>query len=303
MNAIGIFNEDAGTAAQSDAVTESSLRETFSAAGIALDLVFAAPDRIADTIRTAAAKNPPALFVGGGDGTISCAAGILAGTRVPLGVIPLGTLNHFAKDLGLPPDWRDAIAALSAARPHDVDLAEVNGRIFVNNCSVGAYADAVRHREALREQRIHGKWLAMFIGSLRVFRRLRRLRFQLETDSGDLHLRSPFLLVANNRYDGNILAQSLRDRIDGGQLWLYSTRAHRHFAILRMVWQALRRNLAAAEKLDSHPCTVATVHTVAPSIPVALDGEILTLETPLRFRLRPGALRVLSPHPPENASA
>jgi diacylglycerol kinase family enzyme len=171
----------------------------------------------------------------------------------------------------------------------------VNGHIFVNNCSIGAYADAVRQREALREKRNHGKWRAMTLASLRVFLRLKRLRFRVSLDQHELALRSPFLLVANNRYDGNILSQSLRERLDEGRLWIYVTRAHRHFTILRMIWQAARRELAAANALESHATTEAIVHLQTPTITAAADGEILKLKTPLHFRIRPGALRVLVP--------
>ncbi|WP_175414693.1 diacylglycerol/lipid kinase family protein [Nibricoccus aquaticus] len=295
MHVIAILNEKAGTAANDDAVTDQSLREAFASSGFQAEIHLLPPAQIEKALQQAIERRPQAIFVGGGDGTVSATAGQLADTEIPLGVLPLGTLNHFAKDLGLPPDWREAIAALAGGNTRSVDVAEVNGHLFVNNCSIGAYADAVRHREELRERHQHGKWFAMLIASFRVFRRFRRIRFRLQSDDGEFALRSPFLLVANNCYEGNILSQSLRERIDGGQLWIYSTRARRHFTFLRMVWQALRRELAAADALDTHSTTEATVHLDAPTVAAAADGEILELKTPLRFRIRPGALRVLAP--------
>ncbi len=295
MNAVVILNESAGTAARSDDVTKESLQDAFTAAGVSADVRLVSPRQMDKTMLTAISQKPAAIFVGGGDGTVSAAAALLAGTGISLGILPLGTLNHFAKDLGIPIDWREAVTALGRGTVRSVDIAGVNDRTFINNCSVGAYADAVRHREALRDERNHGKWLAMFIASLRVFRRLRRIRFHLTFDAGEHHLRSPFLLVANNRYDGNILAQSLRDRIDEGRIWIYTTRARRHFAILRMAWQALRRELSAASELEAHGCTHATVHMDSPAISAAIDGEIVKFQTPLHFRILPKALQVLVP--------
>jgi diacylglycerol kinase family enzyme len=295
MHIIAILNDQAGTAARDDSVTEESLRDAFAAAGFTAEIQLLPPDQIDSALQSAIARRPDALFVGGGDGTVSATARLLVETGIPLGVLPLGTLNHFAKDLGLPTDWREAIASLQHARIRSVDVAEVNGHIFINNCSVGAYADAVRHREALRDQHDHGKWLAMAIASFRVFRRLKRIRFLLRSDDGEFPLRSPFLVVANNRYDGNILSQSLRERLDEGRLWIYSTRARHHFAVLRMMWQALRHELTAADDLDTHSTIEARVELPALAMDVAVDGEILSLKSPLHFRIRPGALNVLAP--------
>jgi diacylglycerol kinase family enzyme len=295
MNVIAVLNEHAGTAARDDVVTEDSLREAFAAAGFQAEVELLPADKIGSALSRAIAMRPDALFIGGGDGTVSATARLLVGTSIPLGVLPLGTLNHFAKDLGLPPDWRATIAALANGSVRAVDVAEVNGHLFINNCSVGAYADAVRHRESLREDRDHGKWVAMVLASVRVFLRLKRIRFRLQHDGEEIVVRSPFLVVANNRYQGNILSQSLRERLDEGQLWIYTTRARHHFAVLRMAWQALRRDLESAEALDARMSTEALVHLPGGKVTVAADGEILELRAPLHFRILPGALKVLAP--------
>jgi diacylglycerol kinase family enzyme len=301
MNLIAILNAQAGTASKDDAVTESSLQEAFAASGFNATIQLLPPDRIEAALKQAIARRPDALFVGGGDGTVSAAARLLAGTDVALGVLPLGTLNHFAKDLGLPIDWRECIAVLARGKIRSVDTAEVNGHLFLNNCSVGAYADAVRHREALREEHDRTKWFAMMIASFRVFRELRRVRFRLQIGGDEFSLRSPFLVVANNRYDGNILAHSLRERLDDARLWVYTTRARRHFTVLRMIWQALRHDLTAADALDAHSAAEAIVHLETAAVSAALDGEMIELKAPLYFRIRPGSLRVLAPRAEDSA--
>jgi len=296
MRAIVILNEQSGTAVRArEPVTAARLQTAFAGAHIDAAVQLIAPDQLATAVTRAIAERPDAIFVGGGDGSISTSAGLLAGTDIPFGVLPLGTLNHFAKDLGLPMDYAETITALAPGISRQVDVAEVNGRVFINNCSIGAYADAVHRREALRRLHGHGKWPAMFRASLAVFRRLRSLRATLETDQASRVIRSPFIFIANNRYSGSLLQKNLRERLDEGQLWIYTTRAHRHLTILRLAWQTIRRSLDTADAMDAVPTTRATLQFPAPSIALAVDGELLHLDTPLNISIRPRALRLLVP--------
>lgn len=299
MHAILILNAGAGSLnGDKDAATPDGVLDALRAAGLSVELRPAPEKQLADTLKAAVAERPDAIIVGGGDGTVSCAAHILAGTGLPLGVLPLGTLNHFAKDLGMPTDWTEAARALGQARPRELDVIEVNGRVFVNNCSIGSYAEAVRKRDRLRRERGSGKMWAMLLATLAVLRELRRLRARLEVDGDVVTLRTPFVVVANNRYSGHILDQRLRDRLDGGRLWIYTTHADRPLAVLQLAWRALRRKLDEVEGLRevSGVEAVLTVDARRPT-PVAVDGELVDLKLPLRFRLRPRALTVLVPPP------
>ena len=303
MKAIVIFNDGAGSvAAPDDPVTARALRDAFAAAGIVTDVRAARGPALASAFRDAIAQHPDALFAGGGDGTISAAAAHLIATGIPLGPLPLGTLNHFVRDLGLPGKWREAIPLLAASHPRAVDVAEVNGRIFINNCSLGSYAEAVRRRDRLRRENGHGKWRAMALAVWSVFRELHRRRFRLVTTGSTRVVHSPFLVVANNRYAGHVLDASLRPCIDERQLWLYSTRARGRGAVLRLLFQALIRPFHDADALDLFPATEVTIEVDPHPLPVAADGELLDVKPPLRFRIRPGALRVLAPSP-KDASA
>jgi diacylglycerol kinase family enzyme len=296
MNALLLLNHRAGSLnGERDAVAAEELCAVARAGGANLSLRTAPPAQLDAALRAAVTERPEALFVGGGDGTISAAAAHLAGTDVALGVLPLGTMNHFAHDLGLPLDWRAAMRALVGARARQLDVGEVNGRVFVNNCSIGSYADAVRKRDALRRERGAGKRWAMLLATVKVFRELRRLRLRLEIDGEARALRTPFVVVANNRYSAHVLDYSLRPRLDEGKLWIYTTRAGRRLALLRLMWQSLLRTIDAVDGLDQSGVTAATVTPERAPLPVAVDGELVDLEMPLRFRSRPGALRVLVP--------
>jgi diacylglycerol kinase family enzyme len=298
MKLIAIINREAGAAAQgTDAFSADALLREFSANGIEATVRAVAPAKIEAALRDAVAARPDAVVIGGGDGTVRSAAALLAGTGLPLGVLPLGTLNHFAKDLGMPPAWRPAVAVFAAAVTREVDVAEVNGHIFVNNCSLGAYAEAVRRRDALRRTRGHGKAVAMVRASFAVFRRLRRLNLHITVDGDTRHARTPLVVVANNRYSGRVLDASLRARLDEGRLWLYTAHVHRHLAVLRLAWQALtRRSLDEADALAAKPAVEITIEAPAGRpLPVAADGELVDVTSPLVFRVRARALRVLAP--------
>ncbi len=297
MNAILILNAEAGSLnGERGSVTPEDLQAALVAEGVTVRLERPAPDKMRAAFAAAVAEKPDAIFVGGGDGTISTAAGCLAGTNVALGVLPLGTLNHFAKDLGLPQDWREVIKALAHGERRRVDVGEVNDRVFINNCSIGSYPEAVRKRDALRQTHGHGKWWAMLLATIAVLRRLRRIRVRVETDGKRIALRSPFVVVANNAYAARALDDSLRPRLDEGRLWIYSTRARRMLTLLRLMWQSLRRAIDQVDGLGKLEVTAAVISSEnGVALPIAVDGELVDLKPPLRFRIRPGALVVLAP--------
>jgi len=296
MNAVVILNQEAGSLqGERPTIAPEEIRAAFLAAGVVAEIRFLAAGQMAETFGEILKNPPDAIFVGGGDGTLSTAAAYLAGTSVPLGVLPLGTLNHFARDLGVPPAWRDAVAELVQGERRFVDLGEVNGRTFINNCSIGWYAEAVRRRDALRRKHGLGKWWAMLRATTAVFLRLRRLRVHLQLGDRSLPLRTPFVVVANNRYSGRVLDSSLRPQLDEGRIWIYTTRARGRLAILRLIAQSLVRDLDATDELDRLSATVADMTTQAARTAIAIDGELVNLQWPLRFRSLPGALLVLVP--------
>jgi diacylglycerol kinase family enzyme len=270
------------------------------------------PIDVEEGIRSGLAGHPDAVIVGGGDGTVRTAAGALAGSDTPLGVLPMGTWNHFAKDLQIPVDGAKAVAALAGGVARDVDLGEVNGHVFINNCSIGAYAAAVRRRDALRGRGL-GKWGAMARASLDELRQLRRLRLKIATRAARVVpgeadwsqgktalvpsrlVRTPMVVVGNNRYSGHLLNQHLRPRLDAGELWLYTVRAHRQFAVLRMMLQSCLRRLDDVAALEAEPAREIVIESDSGRLPVAADGEIIEVSPPLHFRIWPAALRVLVP--------
>jgi YegS/Rv2252/BmrU family lipid kinase len=242
-----------------------------------------------------AAKGSAQLVVAaGGDGTISTVAAALVGTSKTLGVLPVGTLNHFAKDLGIPLDLESAVEAIRNGRTISVDVAEVNGHTFINNSSLGLYPSIVKRRT--RHQQLGmGKWTAFVWASLQVLRRFRLLEVSLMTDGESFACRTPFVFVGNNRYETEGFRIGGRERLDAGELSLYVTsRTGR----LSLIWLALRGLLGGLSKEKDFTAMSATEINIATRhhrLRVATDGEVTIMKPPLRYKVIPRALNVIVP--------
>ena len=167
-----------------------------------------------DSARRAAVDGCARVVAGGGDGTISTVAALLAGTDKALAVLPLGTLNHFAKDLGLPLELEAAARVAATGRVVRVDVGEVNGRVFINNSSIGLYPRLVRRRQQQQDRLGRGKWAAFLFAGLSVLRRYPFLDVRLEADGRTFSRRTPFVFVGNNDYLMDGLQIGARARLD-----------------------------------------------------------------------------------------
>jgi diacylglycerol kinase family enzyme len=171
--------------------------------------------------RRSLATRPDAIVAGGGDGTLSTVAGVLAGSGIPLGVLPLGTFNHFAKDVGIPLDLAAAVETVCRGRVTSVDVGRVNGRVFLNNSSLGLYPQVVRKRDQLRQRLRRGKWPAFVWAALLVLRRFPFLKVEINVDGKILQRRTPLVFIGNNSYELNGLNLGARKCLDAGHLSIH----------------------------------------------------------------------------------
>ena len=248
-----------------------------------------------DVARAAMSAGAAAVVAGGGDGTVSGVASVLAGSTTPLGVLPLGTRNHFAKDVGIPPDLEGAVATVVAAHVTSVDTGEVNGRIFVNNSSIGVYPDIVVEREKLRRES-YRKWIALVVATARIVRRYRGLVVRLTAEDATARARTAFLFVGNNEYETDGLNLGARARLDGGQLAIYfAPRVHAR-DLPKLLALALAGRASEHHAFESFSTTHLHVHTPGRRrLRVAVDGEVTVMARPLLYRIRPRSLRVIVP--------
>jgi diacylglycerol kinase family enzyme len=248
-----------------------------------------------DTARKAVEEGAQLVVAGGGDGTINAVASVLVDTDTALGVLPLGTLNHFAKDLGIPQVLEEAIANVAKGKPVQVDVGAVNDRIFLNNSSLGLYPDIVRHREKQQHRLGRGKWPAAAWATIAALRRYPFLKVKLAVDGAQHERITPFVFIGNNEYSMQGLAIGERECLDGGKLSLYVAQRPGRLGLLRFAFRALCGRLAQDRDFDvmlSEKFDIATRHR---HLRVATDGEVTLMTTPLRYRIMPAALTVIVP--------
>jgi diacylglycerol kinase family enzyme len=273
-----------------------ALRGKLRAAGLDAELVLAKDgEEMIATARRALEQGAELVTAGGGDGTINAVASVMVGSGVRFGVLPLGTLNHFAKDLGIPLELDEAVRNLATGLPHQVDVGEVNGRIFLNNSSLGLYPDIVRDREEQQRRLGRGKWPAALWATLAALRRYPFLSMRLTVKGETLARRTPFVFIGNNRYTMQGLAIGERDCLDDGLLSLYVAQHPTRLGLLRFALDALRGKLGSERDFDVLEATGFEIDTHRHRLHVATDGEVTVMNPPLRYRVRPGALTVLVP--------
>jgi YegS/Rv2252/BmrU family lipid kinase len=298
VRTIAVINASGGAPdLKSGELTPAKVQQLFAGKGVEVDVRFAAGEGLEEALQEAIAAEPELLIVGGGDGTISSAARALRGRPIVLGVLPLGTLNHFAKDLGIE-TVEHALAAISKRHTRLVDTGSLNGRTFINNCSIGPYPKAVKRRQTLQQTRGYKKGYAMVIAILGVMRNLRRMRVAIDSDGESRLRRTPVVLVSNNRYTGSFFSTQLRPQLSAGNLWVYTIRAHRFAPLVRLAALALLGRLERADEFECWPAKSVTISLPGETIEVGIDGEVLRCPLPLRLQIHPGALRVICPDRP-----
>lgn len=249
MRVAVIVNRGAGTV-QRQELTPDQLRDAFAATGVEAEVHFVDGPAIPETARAALARGVDALIAGGGDGTVRSLAAVLAGRREALGVLPLGTLNHFAKDLKVPLAVEEAVPALAAGRVHALDLGEVNGEIFVNNSSIGLYPTVVVVRDRQREHLGRGKWLATASALLKVVPRLPPLDVRLKVEGRAIGRHTHFAFIGNNEYEMSLFDYGARSRLDSGDLYLYVARCSSRWCIVGITLLALLRDVSATRHFE-----------------------------------------------------
>ena len=291
-----ILNAGAGTLSSRPAIA-TEVRDLFRAAGREAEVIPLRRGQGPMEAARAASARAAIVVAGGGDGTVSGVAAGVVDSPAALGVLPLGTLNHFAKDLQLPLDLPKAVGVIAAAHIGTVDVGTVNDRVFINNSSIGVYPDMVQEREALRE-RGYRKWPAMAIATLRVLRRYPGMTVKIQVDGQVRSWRTPFVVVGNNEYAIDGFQVGARARLDAGRLFVYVSPRSRARDIPVLLAKAMAGRASASGAFEIIPAAQATIDTHrAWHIPVATDGEIVALGTPLSYRSRPRALRVIVPRP------
>jgi diacylglycerol kinase family enzyme len=248
---------------------------------------------------SAVAQRPDieAVVVGGGDGSILTAVLAGLGSTKPLGLLPLGTLNLFARDLGLPLDPVDAAAILARARPADIDLAEVNGHPFAIWASLGMHPWTVRRRDRLQRGGTP-KWRAFAFAALRAFRRYPMISVTLSVRGESINVETPLLVISNNAWREETLPLS-RESLDHGELVVHVANCSSRLSLLWLALNALLGRWKVKRLLQTFTAEEVRVTSRKRRLMVSLDGEVTVMRSPLVFHVRPKALRMLMPQKAE----
>jgi len=293
MQGLVILNRGGGSAGDD---VEERVRAALNEAGVDAEVVAVDGRDCVERATAARDEGRPFVAAGGGDGTISSVAGVLAGSDVPLAVLPLGTLNHFARDLGIPTDLAQAAALLKSGAKHQVDVAEVNGRTFINNSALGLYPLMVLDREAQQKRLGRSKKLAMLVAGARTLGRFKHHRLRLTINEAEqATVNTPLLFVGNNDYDLVLPQAGKRQTLDDGHLCVMVLRAQGRAGLLAAILRVLVGRTRPDDMIRLDAVTRLRVVSHRSHLAVATDGETEHLATPLDYRIRAKALTVIIP--------
>lgn len=301
MRVTVVMNEKAGTLAQGDGnAIATGVRNAFAHAGHTVNVAAVKPRDMQATLRKAITARPDALIVGGGDGSLNGALNMLGSTPITLGVLPLGTMNLTARDIGLPPDPVDAAKAMARGVIAPIDVAAINGTRFLHAAVLGFYPWMVLDRDRARRRRGLSKWPAMIRAGWRALFRRHELEVDVElgTDQGErVQLRTPLLVVANNRFVDGAGPVPTRASLSDGELAVYVADAPGPLALLRLAMEVAAGRWESAPGIHFAACKAVTVTSRRRRVRVAVDGELMHFEPPLSFRLMEGHLSFVMPQP------
>ncbi|HQU83006.1 MAG TPA: diacylglycerol kinase family protein [Pyrinomonadaceae bacterium] len=286
---------NAGSGSVRDEETKNLLIDLFEANGVKANIYLAKSGlEIAELTLRFANGEAEIIVGGGGDGTISTVAAGVAKSNKIFGVLPLGTLNNFSKDLQIPQNIEDAVRIIAEKNIKTIDLGEVNGRCFVNNSSIGLYPRIVRRRE--KQQRLgRGKWSAAFWAALRILRRSPFFAVRLETANGKRIVKTPFVFVGNNSYEMDFFNIGRRAKLDDGKLSVYFLNRSNRRGLFVLALRTIFGRLRQTKDFEEINTEAITIETRKKRILVAFDGEVKKLETPLNYKIHARALRVIVP--------
>jgi diacylglycerol kinase family enzyme len=252
-------------------------------------------DDVRQHVELALATRCDAIVAAGGDGTLNAVASCLVGTSIVFGVLPFGTLNHFAQDAGIPLEIDAALGVIRQGAVNTVDVGEIGGLHFLNNASLGLYVQVVRHRDRQQSRLGWGKWAAFGWALWSALRRFPFMTLRINIDGSESRIRTPFLFIGNNRYEMSGLKIGRRQSLQGGTLSIYLAQRAGRRRLFVLAFHALFGRLASTH--DFHEITAQHLQIFSrhDTLRFAIDGEVTQLRTPLECRIHARALNVYLP--------
>ena len=297
MRVHAVINRKAGSAIGYSAEQLASEAEAaFEEVGHEIDVHVVEPEEIEAALDKAVAAAPDILVAGGGDGTIRCAASRLLGSEIALGVLPLGTVNRLAHDLNIPIELRAALRALASGGYREIDVAEVNGEIFLCNSMLGLPSEISHKRQSLRGRPFWQRASGYFklLRTILAFRR--HLELSIDGDERkSRRVRVLSLAVSNNVYRREPSLTFTREALDQGRLGVYIAKPHSGLGFLWVLARAALGFWTGDDRLDSLSARKVVIKTRKKRLRLSNDGEVEMLKAPLYYQIHPKALKVFAP--------
>jgi diacylglycerol kinase family enzyme len=293
-----LINEKAGEVLQRG---RQAFADTISAglqkAGATCDIRFVKPKRLSAVLGdmlgdTSSARKPAAVLIAGGDGTINRLLPQMMSSPVPIGLLPLGTLNLLGRDLGLEGNIADVIDTLVNAEVAATDLGDVNGKLFHSNAGLGFFARMAREREDTRQLVPVSKTIGFLLAVVRATWLHRPITVDIEINGKVETFVTDAVLVTNNHFHGS---DWRRDNLDTGKLEVHMLHASGIWGRLRAAIAVYRGTWRSLDHLQSATARTITIRRRGKArSKIALDGEIFSVTNPIQFRSRPSSVKLLS---------
>ena len=280
--------------------TRRVIEQTLSANGRAGELLYAAPDELANVASkgcAAAKARGSAVVAVGGDGTINTVAQAAYAESCPMGVLPQGTFNYFARTHGIPIDTAGAMQTILSATPVPVQVGLINDQVFLVNASVGLYPELLQDREAYKARFGRSRLVAFAAALVTLLARHRQLYLRIERSTGVREVKTPTLFVGNNRLQLEQVGLAEAQALDEGCIAAVMLRPIGSLAMLALLFRGAFGSLGEADTVESfkfHRMIVTPRPTRhGHKVKVAFDGELSHMRAPLDFRVAPKPLFLL----------
>lgn len=305
MRFVAVLNKDGGTLRTTDLDAFSEKMKTvLEAAGHTVDIRVVEGKDVVSALETAAAmRSVDVVLAGGGDGTISAAAAVLMNRKTALAILPAGTMNLFARGLGIPQSLDAALAAFADSEIRAVDIATANGRPFVHQFSIGLHAKMVHLRDKMQFASRLGKIGASLKAAYRTVLNPPSMKVRMNLDGVEMMARASGIGVSNNLFGEGHLPYA--DHPDGGTLGIYVTVARQRADLLRLAIDMARGRWRDNQQIELHEArnVVLRLPRSHKRFKCVIDGELCKLEAETTIEMHPGALKVLVPRAQKKAKA
>lgn len=236
------------------------------------------------------------IVAAGGDGTLNAVAAKLMETEIPMGILPLGTFNYVARLLNIPLDLLKAADVIATGKMREVHVAQINDHIYLNNASLGLYPLFIQKRE-LYNQRFGRFALNAYTSGLDVLIRDRKeLKLEVEVDGKKYPVKTPLIFFGNNQLQLAEMNLGIAESAKKGKVAGLVVAKSDKRTLFKIVWQLIKGNLDKAPDVYSFSADEVKIYSKRKKLTVALDGEIVEIQPPLKISVRKNALKIMVPH-------